>query len=75
MVWKKLSETEVTLSKRWHLEEGLSAVQIAMRLGRSPSTISRLVLKRMHLKVQGHKPLLSKCKVDNLVAKAEAMIH
>ena len=75
MVWKKLSETEVTLSKRWYLEEGLSAVQMAKRLGRSPSTISRLVIKRRPLKVQGRKPLLNKRKVDKLVATAEAMIQ
>ena len=75
MVWKKLSETDVTLSKRWYLEAGQSAVQIAKRLGRSPSTISRLVIKRRPLKVQGRKPLLIKGKVDKVVAKAEAMIH
>ena len=75
MVWKKLSETDVTLSKRWYLEAGQSAVQIAKRLGRSPSIISRLVIKRRPLKVQGRKPLLIKGKVDKVVAKAEAMIH
>ena len=57
------------LSKRWYQEEGPSAVQIAKRLGRSPSTVSRLVIKRRPLKVQGRKPLLSKGKVDKLVAK------
>ena len=75
MVWKKLSATDVTLSKRWYLEAGQSAVQIAKRLGRSPSTSSRLVIKRRPLKVQGRKPLLSKGKVDRLVAKTGAMIH
>ena len=66
---------EMTLSTRWYLEEGLSAVQIAKRLGRSPSTISRFVVKRRPLKVQGRKPLLSKGKVGKLVAKTGAMIH
>ena len=50
-------------------------MHIAKRMGRSPSTISRLVIKKRPLKKQGRKPLLSKGKVDKLVAKAEAMIH
>ena len=75
MVWTKLSETEMTLAKKWHLEENLSAVQVAKRLGRSPSIISRLVIKRRPRKVQGRKPLLTKGMVDKLEAKVEAMIQ
>ena len=40
MVWTKLSETEMTLAKKWHLEENLNAVQVAKRLGRSPPALS-----------------------------------
>ena len=36
MVWTKLSETEMALAKKWHLEENLSAVQVAKRSGPSP---------------------------------------
>jgi len=45
MKWSKLSETEISLAKKWYLEENLSAAKIAQRLDRSASTISRLVLK------------------------------
>ena len=75
MVWTKLSETEMALAKKWHLEENLSAAQVAKRLGRSPSTISRLVIKRRPRMVQGRKPLLTKGMVDKLEAKVEAMIQ
>ena len=43
--------------------------------GCSPSTISRLVIKRRPRKVQGRKPLLTKGMVDKLEAKVEAMIQ
>ena len=33
MAWKKLTMVEIALAKRWQLEEGLSAVKIAERLG------------------------------------------
>ena len=33
MAWKKLTMIEIALAKRWQLEEGLSAVKIAERLG------------------------------------------
>ena len=60
MVWKKLSPTEITLAKKWYLEDDLSATQIAKRLGRSASTISRLVVKKVACKPQGRKPLLTR---------------
>ena len=65
----------MALAKKWHLEESLSAVQVAKRLGHSPSTISRLVTKRRPRKVQGRKPLLTEGMVDKLEAKVEAMIQ
>lgn len=75
MVWTKLSETEITLAKRWHVEENLSAVKIAQRLGRSASTISRLVIKKLKRQPQGRKPLLSTHLVDKLEAKLESLIQ
>ena len=74
MAWKKLATAEIALAKRWHLEEGLSAAKIAERLGRAPSTISRLVIKKVVRKRQGRKILLSPAIVDKLEAKLEAMI-
>ena len=39
MAWDKLTMTEIALAKRWHLEEGLSAVKIAERLIFSHATL------------------------------------
>ena len=47
MKWSKLSETEISLAKKWYLEEDLSAAKIAQRLDRSASTISRLVTQKV----------------------------
>ena len=74
MAWKKLATAEIALAKRWHLEEGLSAAKTAERLGRAPSTISRLVIKKVVHKRQGRNILLSPAIVDKLEAKLEAMI-
>ena len=74
MAWKKLTTAEIALAKRWHLEEGLSAAKIAERLGRAPSTISRLVIKKVVRKRQGRNILLSPAIVDKIEAKLEAMI-
>ena len=74
MAWKKLATAEIALAKRWHLEEGLSAAKITERLGRAPSTISRLVIKKVVHKRQGRNILLSPAIVDKLETKLEAMI-
>ena len=75
MKWCKLSETEITLAKRWYVEENLSAKKIAQRLKRSPSTVSRLVVKKVKRNARGRKPLLTKNMVDKLVAKLESLIR
>ena len=69
-----MSPTEMTLAKKWYVEEGLGSVKIAQRLGRDPSTISRLLVQRKPRKPQGRKPLLSALAVDKLQAKLESMI-
>ena len=75
MTWGKLSDTEIALAKRWYVEDNLSAKQIAQRLKRSPSTVSRLVVKKVKRKSRGRKPLLTKDMVDKLVVKLESLIQ
>ena len=75
MAWSKLSYTETTLAKTWYLEENMSAAKIAKRLGRSASTVSRLVVKKVARKEQGRKPILSAAMVNKLEAKLESMIQ
>ena len=75
MKWSKLSETEISLAKKWYLEEDLSAGKIAQRLDRSASTISRLVIQKVVRKQQGRKPILTTAMVDKLEAKLENMIQ
>ena len=75
MTWSKLSEAEIALAKRWYVEENLSASKIAQRLGRSASTVSRLVVKKVKRKPQGRKPLLTKEMVDKLEVKLESLIQ
>ena len=75
MKWAKMTPTEISLAKKWYVEENLSAVKIAKRLGRDPSTVSRLVVKRVPRRKQGRSPLLSPSTIDKLEAKLEAMIQ
>lgn len=75
MTWSKLSDTEIALAKKWYVEEDLSAAKIAQRLGRTASTISRLLIQKVARKQQGRKPILSTAMVDKLEAKLEKMIQ
>ena len=70
-----MAPAEMMLAKKWYAEEGLGSVKIAQRLGRDPSTISRLLVKKKPRKPQGRKPLLSAHTVDKLEAKLEMMVR
>ena len=69
-----MAQTEISLAKKWYVEDNQSTGEIAKRLGRDPSTISRLVVKRVPRKVQGRKRLLPSVAVDKLQAKLDGMI-
>ena len=75
MKWAKMTSTEIWLAKKWYMEENMSAGKIAKRLGRDPSTVSRLVVKRVPQRKQGRVPLLDSSTVDKLEAKLEAMLQ
>lgn len=71
--WKKMTPSEVALAKQWHVD-GESTAEIAERLGRNQSSITRLLVKRLPRKKQGRKSVLQKAAVDKLEAKLQSMI-
>ena len=72
--WKKLSSDEVRLARAWYTCEGLSPSAIAKRLRRNKSTMTRLLVKRHAVKVQGRPRALSAKQVATLVRKLEQLV-
>ena len=69
-----MTSTEITLAKKRYVEDGESPKEIARRLGRSKSTLTRLLVQRRARKSQGRKMTLSNAAVDKLQKKLEGMI-
>ena len=74
MAWKKMCDTEITLAKRWFLQDSETITEIAKRLRRDTSIITRLLIKRAPRKAQGRKKAFTDAAVDKLQAKLEALI-
>lgn len=55
MTGSSLSSTEVGLAKSWAIQEGLAPSEIAERLGRDKSTITRLLRTTSKRKARGRK--------------------
>ena len=79
--WKKLSDDEIRLAKTW-FEDCVEPSEIAERLGRDKSTITRLCVKMVPRKKQGRKKTLSEAQVDflehrldQLIKKAKGQYH
>ena len=69
-----MTDAEVALAKQWHVT-GETTAEIADRLGRNQSSITRLLVKRVPRKKQGRKALLHTAAVDKLEAKFESMVQ
>jgi len=69
-----MTPTEIALAKAWYVQDGESPREIARRLGRDTSTITRLVIKRLPRKTQGRKQILTPTAIDKLQNKLESMI-
>ena len=74
MTWKKMNETEIKLAKQWYVD-GVATAEIAHRLERDQSTITRLLIQRRPRKPQGRKKALTTQMMDKAVAKLDKMIE
>ena len=72
--WKKLSEDEVRLAKQWHEKDKIAPAEIAKRLGRNKSSITRLVAQQLPRKPQGAPRKLTEAKVDFLVKRLDELV-
>ena len=72
--WCKMSPEEIRLAKRWYHDDGIKPSEIADRLGRSKSALTRLLVKQVPRKKQGRAPLLSKAQVDYLQKRVRDMV-
>ena len=72
--WQKMTEGEVKLAKKWYVD-GETTAEIADRLSRDQSTITRLLVKRVPRKKQGRKALLDEAAVDKLADKLNSMVE
>ena len=64
----------MALAERWYTEH-VPPSEIAKRLGRSKSTITRHVIKKLPRKAQGRPPVLTEAQVDYLVITLDKMIR
>ncbi|CAE7260568.1 F52C9.6 [Symbiodinium pilosum] len=64
-----MSSQEIRLAKKRYEDEGLKPSQIADRLGRNDSNITRLSVKQLPRKEHGRRHLLSEPQVDLLVRR------
>ena len=71
---QKLSAEEQRLANMWFHEDGKSPAEIAKLLRRDKSTMTRLLVKKVHGKRDGRLVMLRKTEVDVLVAKLKSMI-
>eukprot|EP00439_Symbiodinium_sp_Y106_P061416 s2926_g9.t1 len=69
-----MSPEEIRLAKRWYHDDGIKPSEIADRLGRSKSALTRLLVKQVPRKKQGRAPLLSKAQVDYLQKRVCDMV-
>ena len=74
MVGTTMSPEEIRLAKEWKFKEDLAPSDIAARLNRNKSTITRLFSPRAQRKTRGRRAMLTEVQVDALVAKLKDMI-
>ena len=72
--WKKMSEDEIRLAKSWYTNDNTPPSEIAARLGRDKSVLTRLLVKQSPRKKQGAPPKLTEAKVDFLVKRLNELI-
>ena len=72
--WTKLATEEIRLASEWY-EDGESCKEIADKLGRDKSVITRLLVKQVGRKAQGRPLLLTPAKVAFLKRKLTELVQ
>ena len=72
--WTKLSPEEIRLAQVWY-QDTVEPSEIAERLGRDKSTITRLCVAKCDRKVQGRPPAMSDAQVDFMVRRLDQLVH
>ena len=72
--WTKMSLDEIRLANQWH-KEHVAASEIAKRLKRDKSVITRHVVKKILKKKQGRPATLTEAEADYLEKTLDEMIQ
>ena len=72
--FKKLSADEIRLANTWY-DRDVPPSEIAKRLGRSKSTLTRLLVKRAARHSQGRRPALTQAQIDFLARRLDELIR
>ena len=72
--WTQMTNVEIRLAKTWYNDEKLPPSQIAKRLGRNKSSLTRLLVKQTKRKPQGRPRALSKAQVDLLEKRLHQLV-
>ena len=70
----KLSTEEIHLAKKWY-SENVAPSEIASRLGRSKTTLTRLLVQQVARRPLGRRAALSKAQIDLLVRRLDELIR
>jgi len=70
-----MSEDEIRLAKKWYEKDKLKPSEIAERLGRDKSALTRLLVLQSPRKQQGRKPLLTEAQIDFLARRLDEMVR
>ena len=69
-----MSQEELRLAKDWYVNDDVTPAEIAKRLKRNKSTMTRLLCLRRPRKKLGRKPALSEAQIDALEEKLKNLI-
>ncbi|CAE8650842.1 unnamed protein product, partial [Polarella glacialis] len=73
--WKKMSEEEIRLARAWYNDDKEVPSEIAERLGRDKSVITRLLVKKVVRQKQGPPTLLTDAQVDFMVKRLDELVR
>ena len=71
---EKMPEDEIRFAKTWYGKDKIPPSEIAARLGRDKSALTRLLVRQAPRKKQGAPPKLTEAKIDFLVKRLHELI-